>query len=145
MLFCSDDAVEVTTILGSCIAVCLYDATCRVGGINHYMLPLWNGSGLETPKYGNIAIPKLIAMMNDIGSNTKSLKAKIFGGAKVLGTPESDSLAVGTRNTEIAQNTLREYGIPIIASSVGDTFGRKIIFNTATGEIKMKKVIRGGS
>ncbi len=41
----------VTTILGSCVAVCLWDPINNIGGINHYMLPLWNGEGLPVPKY----------------------------------------------------------------------------------------------
>ena len=51
---------NVTTILGSCVAVCLWDPFLKVGGMNHYLLSLWNGKGLPTPRYGNIAIPKLI-------------------------------------------------------------------------------------
>jgi chemotaxis protein CheD len=84
-------------------------------------------------------------MMAEIGQNPKHLTAKIFGGAKVLGSSDSDALAVGTRNTDIARSTLKEYGIPILAASVGETFGRKIIFNTRTGEIKMKKIVKSGN
>ena len=47
--------------------VCLYDPVIRVGGINHYMLPLWNGQGLASPKYGNIAIEKLLEKMISLG------------------------------------------------------------------------------
>jgi len=57
-LFASRTPHMVTTILGSCVAICLYDPILKFGGINHYMLPLWNGQGLASPKYGNIAIEK---------------------------------------------------------------------------------------
>ena len=57
-LFAERTPFLVDTILGSCVAVCLYDEHKKIGGINHYMLPLWNGDGLATPKFGNIAIEK---------------------------------------------------------------------------------------
>ena len=74
--------VLVHTILGSCVAVCLYDKVLNIGGINHYMLPLWNGEGLSTPKYGNVAIDKLIDKMLANGSRKEHLVAKIFGGGE---------------------------------------------------------------
>ncbi|MBF0165687.1 MAG: chemotaxis protein CheD, partial [Magnetococcales bacterium] len=59
-LFAQNGAYVITTVLGSCIAVCLWDRMRKEGGMNHYKLPLWNGDGLPSPKYGNIAIAKLI-------------------------------------------------------------------------------------
>ena len=59
-LFVHRQPHRITTVLGSCVSVCLWNQTARLGGINHYLLPLWNGEGLQTPKYGNIAIVKLI-------------------------------------------------------------------------------------
>ena len=62
-LFINKRAYYVTTILGSCVAVCIYDRRLKIGGINHYLLPLWNGDGLPSPKFGNIAIKQLISKM----------------------------------------------------------------------------------
>jgi chemotaxis protein CheD len=73
----------ISTVLGSCVAVCLYDSTLGIGGMNHYLLPFWNGNGLQSPKFGNIAIPKLIESMMIKGSNPKTMQAKIFGGASL--------------------------------------------------------------
>ena len=70
----------VHTILGSCVSVCLFDKKNNFGGINHFMLPLWNGNGLASPKYGNIAIEKLYENMLQTGSEHKNLIAKVFGG-----------------------------------------------------------------
>src|SRR5688572_13771956 len=72
---------QVKTILGSCVAVCLFDQVLNYGGINHYMLPWWNGNGMPSPKYGDIAIERLIDKMLFLGSQKKNLVAKIFGGA----------------------------------------------------------------
>ena len=111
----------------------------KMGGINHYMLPLWNGDGLASPKFGNIAISKLIEKMLLLGSSQNNLRAKIFGGGAVLRTP-SGIMNVGERNITYARDALREEGIPIISSDVGGSKGRKIIYNTGNGGVMMKKL-----
>jgi chemotaxis protein CheD len=124
----------VHTILGSCVSVCLYDKIRKKGGINHYMLPLWNGDGLPTPKYGNIAIEKLVEKMIISGSKKEHLVAKIFGGGEVIESM-NQSFNIGKKNIAIAFDLLAEFKIPVIAQSTGGTLGRKIIFNTYSGEV----------
>lgn len=139
-IFFNKKPYTVNTILGSCVAVCLWDSHLKVGGINHYMLPMWNGEGLASPKFGNIAIEKLIDnMTHQLGCNKKNLQAKIFGGGEVIDTNVA-SFHIGHRNIEIAKEILHEQGIPIVASSVGGKQGRKIQFFTETGKVKMKMV-----
>jgi chemotaxis protein CheD len=121
-------------LLGSCVAVCLHDPFLQIGGINHFMLPLWNGQGLASPRYGNIAIQRLIDKMIAFGSNKKNIRAKIFGGGEVL-TTNINQFHIGDRNIIIAKEILEEAKIPITGSSVGGKFGRKIIFFTHTGEV----------
>lgn len=130
---------RVTTILGSCVAVCLWDPTQQIGGINHFMLPLWNGQGLASPRYGNIATEKLITKLENLGAKRYNLKAKLFGGAEVI-IHQSNSLRIGHRNTEIAKQLLREYEIPVINHSTGGTLGRKILFFTDTGKVMLKYI-----
>ena len=124
----------VSTVLGSCVAVCLYDSQRSRGGMNHYMLPFWNGEGLETPRYGNVAIPKLIFEMLDRGSRKDNLVAKVFGGGSVLGDRPS-VFQIGEKNISVAERLLKEFGIPVVASSTGGEKGRRILFNTSTGEV----------
>lgn len=100
------------------------------------MLPLWNGEGLASAKYGNIAIEKLLNEMVASGSRREDIYAKIFGGANQV----NYSIRVGERNVELARKTLRELNISIVAESVNGKLGRKIIFNTHSGEVKMKYV-----
>jgi len=138
-LFVKKGPYVVTTILGSCISVCLFDPILRLGGINHYMLALWNGEGLATPRYGNIAITKLINKMLELGASKDRLIAKVFGGAAVL-QGNSGLMGVGDRNIIIAEDMLADERIPIVAKDVGGTLGRKIIFNTETSEILLKKI-----
>jgi len=138
-LFISKTPYQINTILGSCVAVCLYDPVLKIGGINHYMLPYWNGQGLASPKYGNIAIEKLIDKMLSLGSNKNNLKAKIFGGGEVIET-QIVQFHIGSRNIEIARQMLEEKKIPILNSSVGGKLGRKIEFITFTGEVRQKYI-----
>jgi len=142
MIYCGKEACIVTTILGSCVSVCLFDSRIIAGGINHFMLPFWNGDGLESPKYGNIAIKKLIEEMGKIGCEKDNLRAKVFGGANILRGDISEDAGIGRRNIEIAMRILQQEKIPVISSSVGEYYGRKIIFNTGTGEVFMKKIPR---
>jgi chemotaxis protein CheD len=128
----------VTTVLGSCVSVCLWDSVLRVGGINHYLLPLWNGEGLSTPKYGNIAIEKLITGMQHLGCNKKQLIAKVFGGA-ALWQHQSGLLRVGDRNVALARDILQEHKIPIVGSDLLGEQGRKLIFNTESGSVLMRR------
>ncbi len=138
-LFLNPEPYMITTILGSCVAICLYDPVLKIGGMNHYMLPLWNGQGLASPRYGNIAIKKLIDNIEALGSNRSNIKAKVFGGAEIISTNISQFM-IGERNINIAKDLLHEEKIQIIASSVGGKLGRKIIFDTYSGEVRQKFV-----
>ncbi|MFQ3574679.1 MAG: chemotaxis protein CheD [Thermodesulfovibrionales bacterium] len=138
-IFAKNGSYIVTTILGSCVSVCLYDPVLRIGGINHYMLALWNGEGLPSPRYGNIAIEKLVERLIDLGASPNRLKAKVFGGAAVL-QGSSGLMGVGERNIIVAEDMLSDLNIPIVSKDVGGTLGRKIIFYTDTSEILLKRI-----
>ncbi|WP_320051874.1 chemotaxis protein CheD [uncultured Acetobacteroides sp.] len=136
-LFASAKPHRVVTVLGSCVSVCLWDPILLIGGINHYMLPFWNGNGLASPKYGNIAIEKLIERMLLLGSSKANLRAKVFGGGEVIETNIAN-FRIGERNIAIAKELLEAHRIPIVAQSVGGKNGRKLMYVTATGEVFQK-------
>lgn len=133
-----DDApAAISTVLGSCIAVCLYDVRLGIGGMNHYLLPFWNGNGLQSPKFGNIAIPKLIEAMMMRGSVLQTMEAKIFGGAS-MNISTTDSMMIGQKNILVAKEILNEYKIAIVAEDVGGQNGRKIQFDLERGKVLLK-------
>lgn len=136
-LFASKEPYVVKTILGSCVAICLWDPVTRIGGINHYMLPNWNGNDLASPKYGNIAIDKLLEKMSQLGARRENLKAKIFGGGELIESGANGTL-IGERNIRVARLILEEKKIPVVASSTGGRKGRKILFFTDSGEVRHK-------
>lgn len=127
----------ISTVLGSCVAVCLYDAVLGIGGMNHYLLPFWNGNGLQSPKFGNIAIPKLLESMFARGSTPKTLQAKIFGGAS-MNIGGSDAMMIGQKNILVAKEILKEYKIAIVAEDIGGQNGRKIQFDLERGKVLLK-------
>lgn len=136
-IWISEEPQWVTTVLGSCVAVCLFDKKKCIGGINHFMLPYWNGVGLESPRYGYVAIVQLFQGMLNLGVQKKDVVCKIFGGAEVLGNQPS-LFNIGQRNVELARKMLIEMGIPMMSSSIGGSLGRMINFNTGTGEVLQK-------
>jgi len=138
-LFAHREPHVVTTVLGSCVSVCLWDCKMNMGGINHYMLPLWNGEGLATPRYGNIAINKLYEKVISFGCNHSNIRAKVFGGGEVLAVTSS-VINVGERNVLLAMDMLKEMKIRVISSDVGGKTGRKLLFNTQSGSVLLKKL-----
>ena len=136
-LFASKTPHQVQTILGSCVAVCLYDERLRWGGMNHYMLPWWDGKGVPSPKYGDVAIEGLVEKMIMMGSQKYNLVAKVFGGASQHSLGDT-GMQIGLRNIATAENKLDSYGIKIVAKNVGGKQGRKIVFHTETGQVFMK-------
>jgi chemotaxis protein CheD len=136
-IFAHADDYTVLTVLGSCVSVCLWDAPRKIGGINHFMLPFWNGEGLASPRFGNIAIEKLIEKMVGLGADRNRLQAKVFGGGDMLKST-SAFMNIGQRNIVLAQDQLREAKIPIISADTGGKYGRKLVFNTSSGVVLVK-------
>jgi len=128
---------EIITILGSCVAVCLFDTRQNIAGMSHYLVPLWNGNGLESPKYGNISVEKLIEGMYERGSKKFDLVAKVFGGANI-NIKAHDSMLIGKKNVIIAEEILAKHGIKIAASDTGGNRGRRIMLQSDTGKIFLK-------
>ncbi len=136
-LYIGVNPTEITTVLGSCVAVCLVDQIKNIAGMNHYLMPLWNGEGLKSLKYGNVSINKLIEDMIAAGSNKRHIVAKIFGGASPNQVTH-ESLMIGKKNIMVCENILEEHRISIVAKDIGGIRGRRIALNSVTGKITLK-------
>jgi chemotaxis protein CheD len=123
----------VSTILGSCIAVCLWDDTARIAGINHYLLPSDPLRGQSDLRYGNAAIERLVGEIVSAGAMTQRLVAKIVGGASILGSSPTARQSIGDQNAAVARQILQKHGIAISAEQTGGPRGRKLLFHTGTG------------
>ena len=136
-IYVAKEPTVIATVLGSCVAICLYDKILKVSAMNHYLLPLWNGNGIQSPRFGNLAIPKMIELMQKNGSMVSNLEAKVFGGAQGIDT-KLESMMIGKKNIVIAKEILSDYGINIVAEDTGGRHGRKIMMESVSGKIKMK-------
>ena len=137
-LHASKEPSTITTILGSCVAVCMWDAVEGVGGATHYLLPNRVGGHYASVRFGNCAIEQLIGKLLALGGLHGNLQAKIFGGACIFAGFKSLDEQLGTRNVEVAVQTLETEGIPIITHDTGGGQGRKLIFNTDSGDAWVK-------
>jgi chemotaxis protein CheD len=129
-------ACHILTILGSCVSVCLLDSVSGVGGMNHFLLPR-GPSGSDSARFGDVALPRLLQQVLAIGGARASLRAKVFGGARVLAQP-SAARDLGAENVQVAVHFLEAEGIAILAQHTGGTRGRKLIFQTADGVAWLK-------
>lgn len=127
----------ISTVLGSCVSICLWDKRQRIGGMNHFLLPKFQSRQEMNTKFGDVATPLMIRMMKEEGSALADLEAQIFGGAK---TVQNISMNIGRENVEMARKILRHFRIRVVSEDVGGQLGRKIVFNTFTGESVALKV-----
>ena len=132
-LYASAEPCHITTILGSCVAVCLYDATRMAGGMNHFLLPLSRGAEAESLRFADHATLFLLERMMAMGCRLDNLTAKIFGGSALFQSKGQYRDSLGAKNVAAAAQLLGNAGIPIIARETGGDFGRKVIFDTQEG------------
>lgn len=136
--FASSQPTAVTTILGSCVAVCLWDPIGKIGGMNHFLLPYWTEEGHSSPRFGSDAIQLLIEALLELGAQRRGIQAKVFGGACVLGAFQHDEDHLGARNVRVALRVLDEERIPILQQDAGGRNGRKLVFQTDNGAVRLK-------
>jgi chemotaxis protein CheD len=134
------ESCVVTTILGSCVAVCLCDRHTQIGGINHFLLPISNGHEPSSRRFGDVAVTDLIAKVIALGADPKRLEAKLFGGANVIAAFRDRENHLGTQNVRIARVVLESVGVPIVNEDVGGQRGRKLIFQTDDGAAWIKEL-----
>lgn len=134
-IYISKQPALISTVLGSCVSVTLYDRHQKIGGMNHYKLPK-HGNEEPTAMFGYPSIYKLIMLLLDNNSKIENLAAQIFGGAQ----NPIYSQNIGALNIEVAYKVLKKFNIGVISTDTGGQLGRKIVFNTLTGETIIAKV-----
>ena len=123
------------TMLGSCIAACLWDRETKIGGMNHFMLPEGDaGSG----RYGSYATELLINEMVKRGATRSTLEAKVFGGGHVI--EGMNTMNIGERNTRFVIDYLKTERIPILFKDVLGPYPRKVCFLPASGKAMVKRL-----
>ncbi len=135
--FMTGEDLVIMTVLGSCIAACLWDGKAKVGGMNHFMLP--DGDSMDAfGRYGSYAMELLINEMLKSGARRESMQAKIFGGAQVMHS--FTTMNVGERNTQFVIDYLQTERIPVVSKDVLDIYPRKVCFFPVTGKALVKRL-----
>jgi chemotaxis protein CheD len=139
--FVSSTPTIISTVLGPCVAVCLYDPQLKIGGMNHILLP--GEADLKRynkpARYALNSMELLINEMMKFGANRFKLTAKVFGGAHVISAISADN-AVGIRNVEFIIDYLNNESIRITGYNIGGCSSRKINFHTDSGDVYMKRL-----
>lgn len=130
----------IATLLGSCVAVCLWDPQLRIGGLNHFMLPKHEKSSnpdLDVLLCGNFCMEALINGMLARGAQKKRLQAKAFGGGNVISL--LSGVTIGQRNAEFAREWLQREAVPLVASDLMGPWSRKVILDPTSGDAFCKR------
>jgi chemotaxis protein CheD len=136
----SRNPTVISTLLGSCVAVCLFDPVLRIGGMNHILMP--GRADLKhfdtSARYGINAMELLINRIMNLGGSRLRLAAKIFGGAKTLSVI-SEEYSMGRKNIEFVTEFLKNESIPIVNKDLGGNRSRRIWFHTDTHDVFLKR------
>lgn len=135
--FVSSEDVLIQTVLGSCIAACVWDGKARLGGMNHFMLPEGDNSD-GSGRYGSYAMELLLNEMIKLGARRETMQAKVFGGGAVMAG--FTTMNVGERNTKFVLEYLATERIPVISQDVMDIHPRKVCFFPVTGKALVKRL-----
>lgn len=135
----------IATTLGSCVSACIWDEKHKVGGMNHFMLPItekeehkvtWGSLPTDAARYGNYAMEYLINELLKHGGEKKDFKIKLFGGGKVL-----EGLGnVGEKNIKFVLDYVKTENLQLISQDLGDVYPRKVLFDPMTGRAWMKRI-----
>lgn len=126
--------VVLTTLLGSCVAVCLHDPISRVGGMNHFLLPGRISDAGRNNSHGVHSMELLINQLIRLGGKKDRMVARVFGGANML----NNEMSVGERNGKFALEFLEAEGIEVLGSSLGGNRARRIRFWPDIGKAQQK-------
>jgi len=134
----TDETVLITSGLGSCLGIVLYDPREMVSGLIHVMLPSVSQARDSTPsKFVDTGVPLLIEEMANAGGRVRQLQAWMVGGSEMIQFTSSEG-SIGSRNIALARQLLAEHGIELVGSDVGGNHGRSIAFDPAAAELTIR-------
>jgi chemotaxis protein CheD len=135
----ADATIEYSTVLGSCVATCLFDPESRVGGMNHFLLaepPTGHPTSAVDEHYGVYLMELLVNEMMAKGARKSRLKAHLYGGANV----NRNMMRIGTMNADFARAFLAREGITLVREDLGGTCARRVDFRPASGQVRFRTV-----
>ncbi len=141
--YVSDDDLVVETVLGSCVAACVYDPSQGIGGMNHFLLPAPPIQDREkdrsSARYGEYAMDILIKEVIRMGAIRSNLEVKLFGGGNVQ--RNMTEMNIGQKNANFALDYVKRREIHLAGYDLVDIYPRKIIFYPKDGLVMVKKLM----
>lgn len=145
-LFVAKEPTLITTLLGSCVSVCLYCLAIKAGAMCHGVMPRKPVDDEDSFRFVDTSVSYMVEVMaRQQGFACAQLEAKLFGGADVLNLTlglEADAPTIGRQNILAARAALKKHGVPIVTEHVGGDRGCKLFFYTHTGEVYLKHIPR---
>lgn len=139
--YVSQSSKRVSTIVGSCVAVFLWNARLHMGGGTHFLLPQWGGEGQPSSRYGNIALEELLQHFVQLGSPLSDLHAYVYGGASVLEALRVMSGGLGQKNADFALEWLKQRPqIHLRDQQTGGHKGRKVVLDILEGTVTVSEI-----
>ncbi|MBN8221412.1 MAG: chemotaxis protein CheD [Spirochaetes bacterium] len=138
-----DGETRIKTLLGSCIAICMWHPTLKIGGMSHSLLPSRGDKrpkeGFAEARYVDEAVELFVAEVRRSGTQPGQYRVKIFGGANVLPSIQAEH-AIGPRNYEMSKKALLRHGFSVFSEHTGGSGARNIILDLWSGETWMRKL-----
>jgi chemotaxis protein CheD len=138
--------VLITQGLGSCVAILLYDAEARIGGMAHVLLPSPALTRVDAnpAKFPQSAIPRLLELMVADGAQPARISARLAGGASMFAAlAPPGTIQMGERNLVAARQVLQTHGVPLVGEAVGGDFGRTVRLTVSDGRVEVITVSHG--
>lgn len=134
----------LATLLGSCVAVCMFDPEAKIGGINHFMLPMLQHrkqNDVDALLAGDYCMEALLNALMQQGAKKGRLQAKAFGGGTIIEALGQNALTIGKRNADFAQEWLDREGIPLLSSDFLGPWSRKLLFVPSSGDAYCRRMV----
>jgi chemotaxis protein CheD len=144
----SGEHSAVMTVLGSCLTVTMFHRRSGFAAISHALLPRCpkrqhcGARCGQQAKYVECIVPWMVRQFNETGAHLREIEVKVFGGADMFSSTGKGgaALSIGKQNIEAALEAVEKAGLRVLSRDVGGTQGRKIFFNTETGEVLLKRL-----
>jgi len=140
------DDTLITVGLGSCVAILLYDAEARIGGMAHILLPspALSRKDANPAKFPQTAVPRLMELMTADGAKPQRITARLAGGASMFAAlAPPGTIQMGERNLVAARQVLNTHRLPLVGEAVGGDFGRTVRFRMCDGQVQISTVSHG--
>lgn len=143
-LVISREPMKVITVLGSCVSVTMFSRKTGMSAICHGTMPRCRAikecseACIDAFKFMDCAIQHMLRSLREAGVQSRDMQVKVFGGADTLISKSSNT--IGSQNIKVTLDILGREGLSVAAADVGDNFGRKLIFISASGDVYLKRL-----